>query len=236
MPAPRRVVLATGNAGKLREFNALLAPLAIEVIPQGELGIVGAEETGDTFEANALLKARHAAQAAGLPALADDSGIEVDALEGRPGVWSARYAGPAASDADNNALLLSELESVPPARRTARYRCVIAYVRSGEDPSPLIARGSWEGGLPLHPRAPGASDTTRCSSPQVLRSPPRRCRPLPRTQQAIAPLRWPSWFVCCNEPRRCSTAAAIAVPALPLVREQMPVLRFQFACPARSAA
>ncbi|MEJ0099018.1 MAG: RdgB/HAM1 family non-canonical purine NTP pyrophosphatase [Pseudomonadota bacterium] len=155
MATPRRVVLATGNAGKLREFNALLAPLSIELIPQGELGIIGADETGTTFEANALLKARHAAQAARLPALADDSGIEVDALEGRPGVWSARYAGPQASDADNNALLLTGLQCVPPARRTARYRCVIAYVRDGGDPSPMIARGSWEGTIADAPAGAG---------------------------------------------------------------------------------
>ena len=147
MGTPRRVVLATGNAGKVRELTALLAPLAIEIIPQAQLGIACADETGDTFEANALLKARHAANAAGLPALADDSGIEVDALGGRPGVWSARYAGPAATDADNNALLLAELAGVPPPRRTARYRCVIAYVRDGDDPAPLLATGNWEGAI-----------------------------------------------------------------------------------------
>src|SRR5690606_21856718 len=100
MSPSRRVVLATGNAGKQREFAALLAPLGFEILTQVQLGITGADETGDTFEENALLKARHAAQAAGLPALADDSGIEVDALEGRPGVHSARYAGPGATDAD----------------------------------------------------------------------------------------------------------------------------------------
>jgi XTP/dITP diphosphohydrolase len=143
--APRRVVLATGNPGKVREIAALLAPLVIEIVPQTALGIASADETGDTFDANALLKARHAAFAAGLPALADDSGIEVDALGGRPGVWSARYAGVGASDADNNALLLAELAGVPAAQRTARYRCVIAYVRNADDPAPLLARGSWEG-------------------------------------------------------------------------------------------
>jgi XTP/dITP diphosphohydrolase len=147
MAAPRRVVLATGNAGKVRELAALLAPLGMQIVPQTELGIVAAEETGDTFAANALLKARHAARSAQLPALADDSGIEVDALGGRPGVWSARYAGPAAGDADNNALLLKELAGVPPARRTARYRCVIAYVRLPDDPAPLLAQGSWEGAI-----------------------------------------------------------------------------------------
>lgn len=142
---PARVVLATGNAGKQRELAALLAPRGIELILQTTLGIDSAEETGATFEANALLKARHAARAAGLPALADDSGLEVDALDGRPGVWSARYAGPDSTDADNNAKLLAELAGVPAARRTARYRCVIAFVRSADDPEPLLAQGAWEG-------------------------------------------------------------------------------------------
>ncbi|MFO7325852.1 MAG: RdgB/HAM1 family non-canonical purine NTP pyrophosphatase [Pseudomonadota bacterium] len=155
MPAPRRVVLATGNAGKQREFAALLAPLSIEVITQAALGITAPEETGATFEENALLKARHAARAAGLPALADDSGIEVDALGGRPGVYSARYAGPSASDADNNALLLAALAGRPDAERSARYRCVIAYVRSADDPAPLLARGTWEGRIATVPAGQG---------------------------------------------------------------------------------
>jgi XTP/dITP diphosphohydrolase len=145
MDAPRRVVLATGNAGKQRELAALLAPLGFEIILQSSLGIAPADETGSTFEDNALLKARHAARGANLPALADDSGIEVDALGGRPGVHSARYASPAASDEENNALLLRELEGVPSAGRLARYRCVIAYVRFADDPAPVLARGVWEG-------------------------------------------------------------------------------------------
>lgn len=153
--SPRRVVLATGNAGKQREFAALLAPLSIEVITQAALGITAPEETGATFEENALLKARHAARAAGLPALADDSGIEVDALGGRPGVYSARYAGPSASDADNNALLLAALAGRPDAERSARYRCVIAYVRSADDPAPLLARGTWEGRIATVPAGQG---------------------------------------------------------------------------------
>ncbi len=155
MTAPRRVVLATGNAGKLREFAALLAPLAIEVIPQTALGIAPADETGNTFEANALIKARHAASAAGLPALADDSGIEVDALGGRPGVWSARYAGPAATDAENNALLLRELDGLPPIQRRARYRCVIAYVSGTDEVAPLFASGSWQGTIAAAPAGDG---------------------------------------------------------------------------------
>jgi XTP/dITP diphosphohydrolase len=140
-----KAVLASGNAGKLREFAALLAARAIELLPQTAFGIAPIEETGTTFLENALLKARHAAAIAGLPALADDSGLEVDALGGRPGVWSARYAGANASDADNVALLLRELRDVPPERRTARYRCVLAWVRHADDPQPLIGTGSWEG-------------------------------------------------------------------------------------------
>ena len=152
---PAKAVLATGNAGKQRELAALLAPLGIEIILQTALGISSADETGDTFEANALLKARHAAREAGLPALADDSGLEVDALGGRPGVWSARYAGVDATDAANNAKLLAELAGVPPARRGARYRCVIAFVRDADDPEPLLASGAWEGRIGEAPQGAG---------------------------------------------------------------------------------
>lgn len=152
---PQRVVLASGNAGKQRELRALLAPLGIEVLLQSDFGIESCEETGDTFEANALLKARHAAAAAHLPAIADDSGLEVDALGGRPGVRSARYAGEGASDAQNNAKLLAELAGVPDAARTARYRCVIAFVRNSEDPAPQITHGSWEGRIALAPSGTG---------------------------------------------------------------------------------
>jgi XTP/dITP diphosphohydrolase len=155
MSPPRRVVLATGNAGKQREFAALLAPRDFEVVLQTALGIEPADETGSTFEANALLKARHAARASRLPALADDSGLEVEALGGRPGVWSARYAGPAASDASNNALLLHELRDTPAADRRAHYRCVIAYVRHADDPTPLLATGDWEGVIALQPAGEG---------------------------------------------------------------------------------
>jgi len=140
-----KAVLASGNAGKVRELAALLAARGIEVIPQTQFGIVTPPETGTTFLDNALLKARHAAAVSGLPAIADDSGIEVDALQGRPGVWSARYAGKEARDADNNALLLQELAGVPEERRGARYRCVLVYIRDAADPDPVIATGVWEG-------------------------------------------------------------------------------------------
>jgi XTP/dITP diphosphohydrolase len=150
-----RVVLASGNAGKLRELAALLAPLDLTLVPQGELGVAAVAETGTTFFANALLKARHAAAATRLPALADDSGLEVDALGGRPGVWSARFAGAAASDQDNLEQLLRELKQVPERQRGARYRCVIVLVRSGEDPQPLVAHGTWEGRIARSARGSG---------------------------------------------------------------------------------
>ena len=140
-----RVVLATANAGKEREFAALLQPLDIELVLQSALGIGSIDETGTSFEANALLKARHAAAVSGLPALADDSGLEVDALGGRPGVYSARYAGAGASDADNNALLIRELAQLPDEQRGARYRCVLALVRSAGHAAPLLTQGTWEG-------------------------------------------------------------------------------------------
>jgi XTP/dITP diphosphohydrolase len=151
----KRVVLASANPGKLRELAALVAPFGFELVPQTELGIESVAETGPTFLDNALLKARRAAAAAQLPALADDSGIEVDALDGRPGVRSARFAGEGASDAANLALLFAELEGVAAARRGARYQCVVAWVGAADDPSPLIGRGTWEGRIALAPRGEG---------------------------------------------------------------------------------
>ena len=150
-----RIVLASGNEGKLRELAALLAPLAVTLLPQRALGIAAVPETGTTFLANALLKARHAAGHAALPALADDSGLEVDALGGRPGVHSARFAGASASDRDNLERLLTELAGVPAPRRAARYQCVIVLVRGAADPAPLIASGTWEGHIASAPRGAG---------------------------------------------------------------------------------
>ena len=150
-----RVVLASGNPGKLRELDALLSPYGLTLAPQGDFGIEPVPETGTTFLENALLKARHAARLTGLAALADDSGIEVDALQGRPGVHSARFAGGNASDEDNLRKLLAELAGVPEGRRQARYRCVIALVRRFDDPAPIIARGTWEGRIALGPRGTG---------------------------------------------------------------------------------
>ena len=147
-----RIVIASANPGKLRELDSLLAPLALEIVPQAALGIDSPPETGMTFLANALLKARHAAAHAGLAALADDSGLEVDALGGRPGVHSARFAYEGASDVENLERLLAELSDVPDDGRQARYQCVIVLVRSAQDDVPLIARGTWEGHIARTPR------------------------------------------------------------------------------------
>jgi XTP/dITP diphosphohydrolase len=149
------VVLASSNAGKLRELEALLAPIGFRVIAQSAFGIETPPETGTTFLANALLKARHAAHLAGMPALGDDSGIEVDALQGRPGIYSARYAGDGASDAENLEKMLEELRGVPPAKRTARYQAVIVFLRDAGDPHPVVAQGTWEGRISLEPRGSG---------------------------------------------------------------------------------
>jgi XTP/dITP diphosphohydrolase len=150
-----RVVLASGNAGKLRELAALLAPLDLTLVPQAKLGVPTVAETGTTFLANALIKARHAATVTRLPALADDSGLEVDALGGRPGVRSARFAGAAASDQDNLEQLLRELKGVRDEQRAAHYQCVIVLVRSGADPEPLVAHGTWEGRIATSARGSG---------------------------------------------------------------------------------
>ena len=145
---PARIVFASGNRGKLREVRRLLEAHDIEVLPQSEFGVIEVAETGTTFRENSLIKSRHAAAATGLPALADDSGLVVEALGGEPGVRSARYAGPEASDADNVDKLLGALAGVPPERRTAAFRCVASFVDPALDPAeqpPLIGEGEWHG-------------------------------------------------------------------------------------------
>jgi XTP/dITP diphosphohydrolase len=146
-----KVVLATGNKKKVEELNALLADLNYAVVPQSEFNVESVPETGTTFVENAIIKARHAARITGLPAIADDSGIEVDALLGRPGVYSARYAGEDASDQDNLEKLLEEMNGVPPVLRSARYWCVLVYMRHADDPTPVICQASWEGSLATEP-------------------------------------------------------------------------------------
>jgi XTP/dITP diphosphohydrolase len=152
---PARVVLATGNPGKLREMREILAPWHVEVRPLSEFTARSADETGLSFVENAILKARFAAEASGLPAIADDSGLEVDALHGGPGIYSARYAGPDADDAANNRRLLADLADVPDGQRTARYRCAMVYMRWPTDPSPVIAQAAWEGCIARTPRGSG---------------------------------------------------------------------------------
>jgi XTP/dITP diphosphohydrolase len=151
----KQLVLASGNVGKLRELSVILDDLGYQLHAQAEYGVSEVTETGTTFVENAIIKARHAASLTGLPALADDSGIEVDALDGAPGVYSARFSGPAADDAANNALLVERLQAVPDAERSARYRAVIVFMRHAGDPSPLICEGSWEGMIQLQPAGEG---------------------------------------------------------------------------------
>ena len=141
----KTLVLASGNAGKLKELQAMLGDLPLQIVAQGELGVSDVPETGLTFVENALIKARHASAVTGLPALADDSGLIVDALDGAPGLYSARYAGSPTNDAANNAKLLDALREVPAERRTARFYAVIVLLRHANDPQPLICEGSWEG-------------------------------------------------------------------------------------------
>jgi XTP/dITP diphosphohydrolase len=150
-----RIVLASSNPGKLREFNALFADSGCEVVTQASLGIDDVEETGLTFVENALLKARHAAQLSGLPALADDSGLCVEALNGAPGLYSARYAGSHGDSAANNAKLLQTLDGMPPDQRRAFFMCALVLLRHAADPTPLIVEGRWHGRVLEAPRGPG---------------------------------------------------------------------------------
>ncbi len=148
----KRIVLASSNPGKVREINQMLASLHLTVVPQSDFKVVDAEETGLTFVENALLKARNATRHTGLPAIADDSGIEVDYLNGAPGIYSARYAGKDASDAENLQKLLANLKGVPDSERTARFQCLMVYLRHEFDPTPVICQGKWEGKILLEPR------------------------------------------------------------------------------------
>jgi XTP/dITP diphosphohydrolase len=146
------IVLASNNPGKVREFNALLAGHHTEVVPQSNFQVPEVEETGLTFVENALIKARNAALHTSLAAIADDSGIEVDALNGAPGIYSARYAEPGATDQANLEKLLLDLSDVPESERTARFQCLMVYLRHANDPTPLIFQGTWEGRILFTPR------------------------------------------------------------------------------------
>ena len=149
---PRRIVLASNNAGKLTELNAIFAPYQLELVNQGQLDVSEAEETGLSFVENAILKARHAAQLTGLPSIADDSGLEVIALGGKPGIYSARFSGEGATDEKNNALLVDMMQTIAAEERRARFRCAMVYMRHHNDPVPIIAEGIFEGEITTSPR------------------------------------------------------------------------------------
>jgi XTP/dITP diphosphohydrolase len=148
----KKVVLATGNKGKVKELGQMLAPFDIEVLAQSQFNVSSVAETGSTFVENAIIKARHAAKETGLPAIADDSGLEVDYLKGAPGIYSARFAGEDASDQDNWQKLLTDLQGVPIEQRTARFQCVLVYMTHADDPTPVICQGSWEGVITQEPQ------------------------------------------------------------------------------------
>ena len=151
----KSIVLASGNKGKIKELDALLAPMGWQVRPQSEWQVEDAEETGLSFVENAIIKARHACEQTGLPSLADDSGIAVDALGGAPGIYSARFAGADANDADNIAQLLKALKDTPETERTARFICVLVYMQHANDPTPIICQGEWEGRILNAPAGQG---------------------------------------------------------------------------------
>ncbi|MDR0219042.1 MAG: XTP/dITP diphosphatase [Enterobacteriaceae bacterium] len=151
----QKVVLATGNAGKVRELADLLADFGLDIVAQTELGVDSADETGLTFIENAIIKARHAAAITGLPAIADDSGVSVDALGGDPGIYSARYAGAEASDQANLEKLLEAMRDVPDEQRQAQFNCVLVYLRHAEDPTPLVFHGRWPGFIAHKPAGQG---------------------------------------------------------------------------------
>ena len=148
----QKIVLASNNKGKVREFGEMLSTINMEVVPQADFNIEDADETGLTFVENAIIKARHASAIAGLPAIADDSGLEVDFLKGAPGIYSARYSGEGATDEKNLLKLLDALEGVPEEKRTARFQCVLVYMRHAEDPTPIICQGAWEGVIITEPQ------------------------------------------------------------------------------------
>ncbi|MGI2298620.1 RdgB/HAM1 family non-canonical purine NTP pyrophosphatase [Candidatus Cardinium hertigii] len=148
----KKLVLATGNPGKVAELSELLKGFKFDIIAQTDLGIRSIEETGLTFIENAILKARHAAKATGLPAIAEDSGISVDALKGAPGIYSARYGGPYAADEDNMKKLLAEMKDIPDHERQAQFDCLLVYLRHPEDPTPLVCHGIWKGLIRREPK------------------------------------------------------------------------------------
>ena len=189
----KKIVLASSNKGKVAELSQMLAPLQLEVVPQNELGVADADETGLTFIENAIIKARHAALVTGLPAIADDSGLAVDALQGAPGIYSARFAGEKASDSANIDKLLAALRDVVPAQRGAQFHCVLVYLRHAEDPTPLVCHGIWPGHITQAPVGSGGFGydpvffvpTEGCTSAELSRE---RKAQLSHRGQALAQL------------------------------------------------
>tara|TARA_R110002094_G_scaffold57798_14_gene68964 strand:- start:230 stop:829 length:600 start_codon:yes stop_codon:yes gene_type:complete len=187
----QQIVLASGNAGKLQEFNQVLAGLDFKVLAQSVFAVGEVDETGLTFVENAILKARHVSQVSGLPALADDSGLEVDFLKGAPGIYSARFSGAGATDTRNNAKLLELLSGVPEAERGARFQCLLVYLRHPEDPTPLICQGTWEGRILEAPQGDNGFGydplfwvpECQCSSAELL---PEQKNRLSHRGQAVA--------------------------------------------------
>ena len=193
------VVLASGNAGKLREFRDLLAPLGLGVFPQSDFDVPEPEETGLSFVENAILKARHAARLTGHPAIADDSGLEVDFLDGAPGIYSSRFSGAGATDENNNRKLLELLAGVAEEQRTARFQCLLVYMRDHRDPTPLICQGTWEGRIARAPAGsqgfgydplffvPEQNCTSAQLSPQVKNSLSHRGRAMRQLLKSLSP-------------------------------------------------
>lgn len=148
----QKIVLASGNTGKLKEFQQLLSSSGFDILPQSDFDVPEVEETGLSFAENAIIKARNASQHTGLPAIADDSGLEVDALNGQPGIYSARFSGPDATDKTNNTKLLRELADIPQHQRSAHFQCLLVFIRHATDPTPIICQGSWDGEILLESR------------------------------------------------------------------------------------
>ncbi|MDA9557475.1 XTP/dITP diphosphatase [Vibrio sp.] len=189
----KKLVLATGNQGKVREMATLLSDFGFNVIAQTDLDVSSVAETGTTFIENAIIKARHAAQETGYPAIADDSGLEVDYLQGAPGIYSARYAGEEATDQHNLEKLLKDMEGVSEKLRSARFHCVLVYMRHADDPTPIICHGQWEGQILLSPQGENGFGydpifyvpEDKCASAEL---PPQRKKELSHRGKALSQL------------------------------------------------
>jgi len=217
--------MASGNRGKLRELARILAQQNLTVVPQSDFAVSEVDETGDSFAANALIKARHAADATGLPAIADDSGLLVDALDGRPGVYSARYAGPAAGDDENIDKLLAELGQVDAADRGASFHCVACFVMPG-DSEAVFAQGNWRGYIARHRHGNGGFGYDPVFIDADLGVSAAELSAEEKIGAVIVVKRWPNCRSNWTVPDGGPTAVAVCAPAM--VRTQVPLLRLQF--------